>query len=115
MAISRYKRTNIIRNSDLNYKKLFNSNFQERDTILHLETLDLKYPTFKDIKDFGYINHFWSMGDRYYKLAQEYYGEPEYWWVIAWFNRKPTEHHVELGDLIKIPTPLRDVLDSMGI
>ena len=115
MAISRYKRTNIIDNSDLDYKKEFASTFKERTSIQHLETSMLEYPPSEDIKSFGYINHFWTMGDKYYKLAQQYYGEPEYWWVIAWFNKKPTEHHVALGDLIKVPTPLNDVLDSMGI
>ena len=115
MAISRYKRINIINNNDQGYRKQFASSFKERTAIQHLETSSLVYPSMDDIKGFGYINHIWTMGDKYYKLAHQYYGEPEYWWVIAWFNKKPTEHHIALGDLIKIPTPLNDVLDSMGI
>jgi len=115
MAISRYKRTNVITNDDSSHKKVFATNFKERFELQHFETLDLKYPEFEDITSFGYINHLWTMGDKYYKLSQQYYGEAEYWWVIAWFNKKPTEHHVALGDIVKIPTPLNDVLTSIGL
>ncbi len=50
-----------------------------------------------------YDNHVWKIGDRFYKLAYEYYGYPELWWLIAWYNQTPTESHVNLGDTIMIP------------
>ena len=59
--------------------------------------------------------HIWAIGDRYYKLAYRYYGNPKMWWVIAWYNRRPTESHVNLGDLLYIPTPLEDVLRYFGV
>ena len=31
-------------------------------------------------------NHVWRWGDRYYKLSVNFYGDPQYWWVIASFN-----------------------------
>ena len=54
--------------------------------------------------------HVWKAGDCYYKLANQYYGDAQYWWVIALFNQKPTEADVDLGDLIEIPLPLEAIL-----
>jgi len=115
MALSRYNNTDIILNDDLDYKKVFKNRFQKRDSLQMLETPELDYPGLEDIKAFSYENHIWRLGSRYYKLAFQYYGDPQYWWVIAWFNKKPTEQHVALGDLIKIPLPVSEVLDIIGV
>jgi hypothetical protein len=115
MAISRYKELDVIENDNADYKKLFAKRLSNDKFLAHLETQSLDYPTFKEIKSFDYANHLWSLGDRYYKLAHKYYGDSKYWWVIAFFNKKPTEQHVELGEIIKIPLPLRDVIESFGL
>ena len=47
------------------------------------------------------------------KLSQQYYGNSEYWWVIGLFNGKPTDAHMEMGDIIKIPFPILSVYRSM--
>jgi len=59
--------------------------------------------------------HLWKIGDRYYKLAHKYYGNAKYWWVIAWYNKKPTESHMQLGETLYIPSPLEDILRYFGI
>ena len=59
---------------------------------------------------FKRIDHVWGVGDRFYKLAEQYYGNPKLWWVIAWYNTTPTETHVKVGDVIKIPMPLERIL-----
>ena len=59
--------------------------------------------------------HRWTVGDKFYKLADMYYNDPKLWWVIALFNKLPTEGHVELGDLIYIPLPLDKVLRLYGV
>jgi hypothetical protein len=115
MAISRYKNLHIIGNSDADYRKKFSTRYDERNSLQHYETQVLEYPTFDDIRQMETANHMWSLGDRYYKLANAHYGSPKYWWVIAWFNKKPTEQHVNLGDVIKIPLPLRDALEVFGL
>lgn len=46
----------------------------------------------------------WKSGDRLYKYAAKHYGEEAYWWLIAWFNNKPTESHFKEGDLFAIPS-----------
>ena len=112
MAISRYKKTGLVENSDPRYSQEYKSRFKNLKHLPHLETTILRYPTFDEMRRFEIINRSWTLGDRFYKLASEYYGDPSYWWVIAWFNKRPTEHHVKLGDLIKIPQPLSSVLTS---
>jgi len=55
-------------------------------------------------------SYMWKTGDRLYKLAQTYYNDPSYWWIIAWYNLKPTEHHFQAGDVIDIPMPLQQIM-----
>ena len=115
MAISRYQELLIIQNQDPDYKKQFKDKFEGRSAFPQLETQNLKYPSLEKIKKLTYANHIWKLGDRYYKLAHHYYGDSKYWWVIAQFNKKPTEQHVNLGDLVKVPLPLNDILDAYGL
>ena len=58
------------------------------------------------------VKHIWRTGDRYFKLAYKYYGDSELWWLIAWYNEKPTENEVSLGDVVVIPLPLTTVLTA---
>jgi len=74
--------------------------------IRYYETPLLKNPTSHELRDIDEFGHVWKLGDRYYKLAHEYYGDSEFWWIIAWYNNKPTEAHLKIGDVVKIPTPL---------
>ena len=45
--------------------------------------------------------------------AHEYYGDSRLWWVIAWYNKTPTESHVSLGSVLSIPNPISKVLKYM--
>ena len=56
------------------------------------------------------IKHVWKVGDKFWKLACEHYDDASLWWLIAWYNQKPTEAHIELGDVIIIPKPLDKIL-----
>ena len=47
-------------------------------------------------------------------LAYNYYGDRKLWWVIAQYNKKPTEQHLSDGDPVKIPFPLAIVLKYIG-
>ena len=60
------------------------------------------------------VEHPWSKGDRYYKLAYQYYNSYDYWWIIAIYNGKPTEAHIKYGQVIKIPTNLSQMLSLLG-
>ena len=91
-----------------------------------LKEKDLKYfryyqtPQFRDLEevdidDIEDVGHSWGLGDRYYKLAHKYYGDPEMWWIIAWYNGKPTEAHLKIGDVVKVPTPLWKIRAAYGV
>ena len=64
--------------------------------------------------NFEALKHIWGTGDKYYKLADEFYQDPTMWWVIAFYIQKPTEFLIKLGDVIFIPVPLESILFSIG-
>lgn len=113
MTYSRYENRNSFKNSN----ESFSEHFKKRDVefINNYST-----PVFNHIDVDGYYSiseytHIWKQGDKLYKLAYEHYGNSELWWVIAWYNKKPTESHFEVGDAVLIPSPLNEVLAVMGI
>ena len=110
---SRYDGTQrIINNLDLYRKVLENRGVKQVDQYV---TPRIEYPASEDVASLTVIDHIWSRGDHYYKLASFYYGDPTYWWVIAQFNQKPTEDKISFGDIIMVPTPLERVLESYGV
>tara|TARA_B100000902_G_scaffold360141_1_gene376531 strand:- start:1759 stop:2106 length:348 start_codon:yes stop_codon:yes gene_type:complete len=62
------------------------------------------------LEDIEYVTHIFSVGDRLSKLAHEHYGDARMWWVLAWFNAKPTDFHCKIGDKIRIPFPPDEVI-----
>jgi len=95
-----------------NYSGKYGKIFLERNVgaITQYTTPNFKYPTADDYSNLLTISHIWSLGDRFYKLAEEYYNNPALWWLIAWFNRMPTEAHLEIGWIVDIPMPLEEAL-----
>jgi len=65
----------------------------------------------KDRMNLDRLEHLWVLGDKLYKLADKYYGDPELWWLIAWYNQRPTEADYVIGDIVYIPLPLEEILD----
>ena len=53
------------------------------------------------------VEHIWSRGDRLYKLGYQYYGDKNSYWLIALFNKKPTDADYKYGDIVYIPTDSR--------
>ena len=98
----------IIRNNEELYKEQFRTRGVK--FIDHYSTAKLNHPEMEDMLDISTLNHVWSVGDRYSKLADKYYGDPRVWWVIAWFNQLPTEAHVSIGRTIRIPLPLENIM-----
>lgn len=101
--MARYNNRKIFKNEDSNYL----DNFMDRglNFINQYDTAKIPPLTLGDSLSVERITHIWSHGDRLWKLSSQYYGDPKYWWLIAWFNRKPTENHFSLGEVITIPTP----------
>ena len=79
--------------------------------IRQYSTAKMTYPKPEAIaNEIQRVSHIWKSKDMYWKLAATHYGDSQLWWVIAWFNKKPTESHCKLGDIIHIPMPLETVL-----
>mgnify|MGYP003628116428 CR=1 FL=1 len=75
---------------------------------------ELIYPTVRQIQQLEIVGHTWKTGDRLYKLAHRYYNDSQLWWIIAFFNKKPTEAHFRLGSTVRIPLPLDKIIDFIG-
>ena len=105
---SRYKNRKVKTNNKGLYKEFFEErkvNYINQYTTPKIPFLDASLRV-----QFNSIPHIWKLGDRYYKLADQYYDDPTYWWVVAWYNQKPLETDLDAGDVIYIPLPLDDVL-----
>ena len=80
--------------------------------IEHFLTFIINNPNYSN----GYITyeHVWKKGDKLYKLANQYYGDMTYWWVIALYNNKPTEAHYSVGDIVEIPVSPEEVASEVA-
>lgn len=111
--MNRYDNRSIIKNDSVKYKDYF----EKRDVkfINQYNLTRLKYPTEEEFGKLSLYQHTWTVGDRYWKLAATYYNNPKLWWVLAWFNKKPTEGYVKAGDTIYIPVSLEQILTYLDI
>jgi hypothetical protein len=105
---SRYENSALLVNKSEIYEKLL----KERNVkkINQYGTQTLFYPTREERAQLNIAQHIWSSTDKFWRLSEKYYGDPQYWWVIAFYNEKPTELDVSSGDIILIPQPLDQVL-----
>ena len=110
---NRYFNRDIIINDDDQYKKEFFEKSRDIKSVRQYDTPVFKYPTVDEISELQIIEVVWQSNSRLYKMASTYYNDPSLWWVIAMFNKKPTEAHFKLGETIYIPLPLEQVLRFM--
>jgi len=110
---SRYNGRKKFRNID----PLYDNIFEERDV-----TAVVQYTTPKfhgaGISQFNRLSiaqELWTTGDRLYKLAAKHYGSGRYWWVIARFNKKPTDAHFQIGDTVYIPLPREVIFEIYNV
>jgi hypothetical protein len=57
----------------------------------------------------------WQFGDRLDRLAHKYYGEDQYWWVIALTNQISYPLGIPVGTVLLIPESVRPVLEKLGM
>ena len=105
---SRYSNRALFKNKDESYESIL----EDRGVpfIKHYGSSAMMTPTPFQRSKLSRTRHIWKVGDRFYKLAIQYYGDAQYWWVIGLYNEKPTEAHLNVGDVIIIPLPLRETL-----
>jgi len=107
----RYTGRGTVKNDAETYEELVES--RDLSFIKHFRVPRLRHPTAIERSNFIRLHHTWKLGDRFWKLAAEHYNNPKYWWVIAWYNQRPVENMISLGDTIIIPKPLQTVLDHV--
>jgi hypothetical protein len=113
MPISRYA----LRRQALNTSSVYEEYFKNRGLkfVKQYRTGTLTYPTQAQLRDMPMVEHLWKVGDRYEKLAHQYYGDSKLWWIIAWINRKPAEFFNSLGDVLFIPTSVESALAVLNV
>lgn len=113
MTVSRYEQRRKLTNAKKYYENLFKA--RDLKFIRQYESPKFKYPTDEQIGSLELFERVWKRGDKFSKVAEQEYGDARMWWVIAWFNKTPTEAHLKYGDVIQIPFPLERALDFMGV
>ena len=106
--MTRYKNKITAINENEQYEKLFEK--RGINSIEQYRTPEYEFVEEDVLRSIDVYQHIWVQGDSYWALASRFYERPEYWWVIASFNRKPTESHVKIGDVIQIPADLYSAL-----
>tara|TARA_Y100000034_G_scaffold92735_1_gene112111 strand:+ start:61 stop:399 length:339 start_codon:yes stop_codon:yes gene_type:complete len=109
----RYSNYRILNNSSEYYAPLRKS--RGLKNIRHYETPVMQNPSVGARSGLSTTTHIWKYGDRLYKLADEYYNNVSYWWVIAWYNSVPTEAQLRTGNVIRIPLNLEAALKVLGV
>jgi hypothetical protein len=110
---SRYDQFRILNNDSAYYAPLRKS--RGLKNIQHYETPVLRHPGALERAILKSETHIWKYGNRFYNLADKYYGNVNYWWIIAWYNGYPTEADISNGDVIEIPLSLEEVSVALGL
>ena len=110
--MSRYNSRDTALNTSEKYEKLFDRRDIKR--VIQYRTPILNFPDLEQQQTINVLSHYWLSTDKFYKLANQYYGDHTLWWVIAQYNQKPTEQHISPGEAILIPSPISIVLQYVS-
>ena len=83
--------------------------------IRHYETPIMNNPTAYQRSAIQTNKHIWKYGDRLYNLADQYYGDATFWWVIAWWNGYGIEGDIRTGALLYIPLDISKAIKVLGV
>ena len=110
--MSRYKKRKTAFNDVYKNEELFDNRGIEKLT--QYTTPKFKNPTDDDINSIDFFLYSFKDGDRLFKLARKFFNDPSLWYIIALFNRKPTEAHIAIGEKIKIPVNIAKAIEVLG-
>jgi len=111
--MSRYNKTKILSNSSEYYEPLRKS--RDLKSVNQFATAKLHNLTIAERASLQRVAYTWKYGDRFYRLAHQYYGDERLWWVIAWYNAYPTEAHISPGNTLYIPLNIEKVLKLLRV
>lgn len=60
-------------------------------------------------------SYVWKFGDRLDRLSNKFYGDDQYWWVIALANSISYPLGIAVGTILRIPIAVRPVLEKLGM
>ena len=106
--MNRYSKISLLINNNELYKNFFQDRYVKQ--INQYATIEYKYPSEEQLNSLEFDNYIWKIGDKYWKLAQKYYNDPTYWWVIGFINKKPIDSDVQVGDVIYVPLDIESVI-----
>ena len=107
--MARYNRSRLINNSSPLVQSRGKKNIRHHGTQL------LYHPTPSERASILTVSYIWKKRDRLYNVAYAFYGDPALWWVIAWYNGRPTEADFYPGDVIEIPDNIEDTLNILRV
>ena len=111
--MDRYRNRQLVRNNLPQYESMLKE--RGRNFVVTYSTEETQPLSDSDIREVKTIPYRWGHADKFYKLAAEYYGDVSKWWIIAWYNQTPTENHLELGDIVYIPSDPEELIALWGI
>ena len=106
--MSRYNKYNIVKSTRQTRRGILER--RDMSQAEHYDILKMHNPNYLERSRIATKIHVWKLGDKFYKLADTFYGDPRFWWVIAWYNGTPTEANLRLGAMIEIPLNLEEAL-----
>lgn len=109
--MSRYDNSRIAVNKNEMYFDLFEERGLKK--ISQYRTFTFKIVPQEILDSIQTENYIWKYGDTFSSLASKYYADPKMWWIIAGYNRKPTEASLKIGDMIKIPLNISEVMQVL--
>ena len=112
MALSRYKFVSKVENDLEEIEDLLAA--RRKNYIVQHKTRIMRTPDPRVVASLYNAFHLWKQADRFWKLADQYYNDSRYWWIIAEYNQKPTEAMIQNGEIIVIPQPLSAALAALG-
>ena len=109
----RYNKRSILNNTrPIDRKRVTKRN---TNSLTYFSADSLKHPTQEDYNRIGSKPVIWNETTRLSNLAQQYLGNFEYWWVIAWYNGVAIEAQISTGKVLYIPLNLEDTLNILGV
>jgi len=109
--MSRYNKKTVYTNRSETYKEILKDRGVNK--ISHYGTANLRHPTYSETSSLDEVRHIWKSNDSFTMLAHEFYNDVKLWWIIAWYNQTPTEHHVSEGQVVLIPLPLNRIFSIL--
>lgn len=109
--MSRYDNSRIAINKNEMYFELFEERGVKK--ITQFRSYSFKKVPQEVLDSIQTEQYVWKYGDSYWSLASRYYSDPKMWWVIASYNRKPSEVLLSIGDVIKIPVSVSEAMQVL--